>query len=53
MRNVESWLEGSIAIDMVAVKHPDTVTLACMSWSSPDLVDTGVMLQPQQDDSSV
>ena len=22
-------------------------------WSSPDLVDTGVMLQPQQDDSSV
>ena len=30
-----------------------TLTGEQMNWSSPDLVDTGIMLQPQQDDSSV
>lgn len=33
MVNVETWLEGSIAEDMVAIEHSDTITLASMRGS--------------------
>jgi len=45
MKNVELWLEGSMAADLVAADLPDTVTLAYMSGSK--LLGTAVYAERQ------
>ncbi len=43
MTKVDTWLEGSVAEDMIAIDHADTVTMACMLDS--ELVGTVIFAE--------